>query len=171
MNQAKIGEFLKKLRKQKGLTQEQFAEIVNVSNRTVSRWENGYNLPDLDVLIEIADYYEVDLREILNGERKDEEMNKDIEETILRSAEYSNTQAEKYAKRAQMILIISAILLLISELICRTELGEIPILNSISDFSDGAAIGMLLVAIITMSRYGHRIRAFKQRLIKRNKEI
>ena len=70
-----------------------------------------------------------------------------------------------------MILIISAILLLISELICRTELGEIPILNSISDFSDGAAIGMLLVAIITMSRYGHRIRAFKQRLIKRNKEI
>ena len=41
MNQAKIGEFLKKLRKQKGLTQEQFAEIVNVSNRTVSRWENG----------------------------------------------------------------------------------------------------------------------------------
>lgn len=49
MNQQKIGEFLKELRKQKGLTQEQFAEIVNVSNRTVSRWENGNNLPDLDL--------------------------------------------------------------------------------------------------------------------------
>lgn len=70
MNQQKIGEFLKELRKQKGLTQEQFAEIVNVSNRTVSRWENGNNLPDLDILIEISDYYEIDLRELLNGERK-----------------------------------------------------------------------------------------------------
>ena len=56
MNQQKIGEFLKELRKQKGLTQEQFAEIVNVSNRTVSRWENGNNLPDFAILIEISYY-------------------------------------------------------------------------------------------------------------------
>ena len=62
MNQQKIGAFLKVLRKQKGLTQEQIAEKFNVSNRTVSRWENGYNLPGLDILIEISDYYEVDLR-------------------------------------------------------------------------------------------------------------
>ena len=82
MNQQKIGEFLKELRKQKGLTQEQFAEIVNVSNRTVSRWENGNNLPDLDILIEISDYYEIDLRELLNGEKKGEKMLKDVEETV-----------------------------------------------------------------------------------------
>lgn len=62
MDQAKIGAFLKGLRKEKGLTQEQFSEIVHVSNRTVSRWENGNNLPDLDILLEIADFYEVDLR-------------------------------------------------------------------------------------------------------------
>lgn len=62
MNQIKIGEFLKELRKEKGLTQEQLAEKLNVSRRTVSRWETGNNLPDLDVLIEMADYYEVDLR-------------------------------------------------------------------------------------------------------------
>ena len=68
MNQQKIGVFLKVLRKQKGLTQEQIAEKFNVSNRTVSRWENGNNMPDLDILIEISDYYEVDLRELLDGE-------------------------------------------------------------------------------------------------------
>lgn len=62
MNQIKIGEFLKELRKEKGLTQEQLAEKLNVSRRTVSRWETGNNLPDLDVFIEMADYYEVDLR-------------------------------------------------------------------------------------------------------------
>lgn len=41
MNQIKIGQFLKELRKEKGLTQEQFAEQFNLSRRTVSRWENG----------------------------------------------------------------------------------------------------------------------------------
>ena len=41
MNQQKIGSFLKELRKEKGLTQEQFSEIMNVSGRTVSRWETG----------------------------------------------------------------------------------------------------------------------------------
>ncbi len=51
MNQVKIGKFLKELRKQKGLTQEQIAEKFHVSNRTISRWENGNNMPDLDVLM------------------------------------------------------------------------------------------------------------------------
>lgn len=65
----KIGEFLKQLRKEKGLTQEQPAERFCVSRRSVSRWETGSNLPDVDILIEMADYYEVDLREIMDGER------------------------------------------------------------------------------------------------------
>ena len=65
MDQKKIGVFLKELRKEKELTQEQLAEIVQVSNRTVSRWENGNNMPDLDILIELSDFYEVELREIL----------------------------------------------------------------------------------------------------------
>ncbi len=70
MNQEKIGRFLKELRKQKGLTQEQIAEKFNVSNRTISRWENGYNMPDIDILIEISDYYEVDLRKFLMAKGK-----------------------------------------------------------------------------------------------------
>ena len=51
MNQVKIGRFLKELSKKKGLTQEQIAEKFHVSNRTISRWENGNNMPDLDVLM------------------------------------------------------------------------------------------------------------------------
>lgn len=167
MNQVKIGTFLKELRKQKGLTQEQFAEIVNVSNRTVSRWENGYNLPDLDVLIELADYYEVDLREILDGERKGDKMNKDLEETILKTTDYTNTQTELYIKRVRFVFLISAIFWFVSQLINHTELDEIAVLTAISDFAEGVAIGMLFVGLIITSRYGNRIRAFKQRLLKR----
>jgi transcriptional regulator with XRE-family HTH domain len=50
VDQKKIGWFLKELRKEKEMTQEQIAEQFNVSSRTVSRWENGYNMPDLDIL-------------------------------------------------------------------------------------------------------------------------
>ena len=50
MDQQKIGGFLKELRKERGVTQEQLAQILGVSNRSVSRWENGNNLPDLDLL-------------------------------------------------------------------------------------------------------------------------
>ena len=55
MDQQKIGRFLKDLRKEKNLTQEQLAERFQISRRTVSRWETGSNLPDLDLLIEMAD--------------------------------------------------------------------------------------------------------------------
>lgn len=82
MNQIEIGKFLQQLRKEKGLTQEQLAERFQIARRTVSRWETGSNLPDLDLLIELSDFYAVDLREILNGERTDKKMNKDMEETV-----------------------------------------------------------------------------------------
>ena len=49
VDQVKIGNFLKKLRKEKGITQEQLAEILNVSGRTVSRWETGNNMPDISI--------------------------------------------------------------------------------------------------------------------------
>ena len=65
MNQQKTGELLKRLRKEKGLTQEQLAEKFYVSSRTVSRWETGSNMPDVALLIELADFYDVDIREII----------------------------------------------------------------------------------------------------------
>ena len=80
MAQRQIGAFLRGLRKEKVLTQEQFSEIVHVSNRTVSRWEKGNHLPDLDILLEIDDFYEVDLREILNGAWQSTDVNKAVEE-------------------------------------------------------------------------------------------
>lgn len=167
MNQQKIGEFLKELRKQKGLTQAQFAEIVNVSNRTVSRWENGNNLPDLDILIEISDYYEIDLRELLNGERKNEKMNKEAEETVLKAVEYTNTETECYARRVHWLLLAGAVFWFTALLIQHTELAQFTIINNFSDFAEGAACGMLICGIIITSKYEKRLRDFKKRLLNR----
>ena len=69
MNQIKIGEFLKELRKEKGLTQEQFAEQFNVSRWSISRWETGYSLPDNSVMLKLCDIFGISVNELLSGER------------------------------------------------------------------------------------------------------
>lgn len=106
MNIAKIGKLLQTLRKEKGITQEQLAEQVGVTRRTVSRWETGSNMPDLDVLIELSDFYAVDLRKILSGERNDEYMNEEVKETVLCVAAYSNEEKRRLLQRIHWIFII-----------------------------------------------------------------
>ena len=86
MDQIKTGSFLKELRKEKKLTQEKLAETLGVSNRTVSRWETGTNLPDISLLVEIADFYDVDVREIIDGERKSEMMDQETREVAGKMA-------------------------------------------------------------------------------------
>ena len=94
MDQVKIGSFLKELRKEKNLTQEKLAEQLHVSNRTVSRWETGSNMPDIGMLVEIADFYDVSIPEIINGERKSEKMNQETRDTAAAMAEYSRNEVK-----------------------------------------------------------------------------
>jgi transcriptional regulator with XRE-family HTH domain len=167
LDQKKIGALLKKLRTERGLTQEQFAELVMVSNRTVSRWENGNNMPDLDILIQISDYYEIDLRELLDGERKSENMNRELEENVLKAVEYTNCETERYTKKVHRLLFVVAIFWFVSQFIGHTGLAGNNILNAICDFAEGAVCGMTICGLVVTGRYGQRIRAFKQRLLKR----
>ena len=116
MDQKKIGLFLKELRKEQNLTQEQLAEKFNISSRSVSRWETGTNLPDLSILVELADYYDIDIREIIEGERKNE-MNKETKETLTKVAEYAEQNTNQLKKKmvdnclAALILVFFCILL------------------------------------------------------------
>ena len=84
MDQIKIGAFIKELRKEKRLTQEQLAEKLNVSGRTVSRWETGTNMPDISLLTELAEFFDVSIPEIIDGERKSENMKEELKETELK---------------------------------------------------------------------------------------
>ena len=91
MEQQKIGSFLKELRKEQNLTQEQFAEQLDVSGRSVSRWETGINMPDISLLVEIAEFYDVSISEIIDGERKSGKMNEEVKETALKLSDYTET--------------------------------------------------------------------------------
>ncbi len=111
MDQIKIGSFLKQLRKEKGITQDEFAEKLGVSNRTVSRWETGSNVPDISLLVDIADFYDVDVREIIEGEKKSEMMNEEIRDTAEKMAVYAGAEKSKLLKFAQIFGIIGIIAL------------------------------------------------------------
>lgn len=69
MNNLKIGSFLQALRKARGLKQSDVADYFEISAKTVSKWECGDSLPEIPMLKALAEYYDVTVDEILNGER------------------------------------------------------------------------------------------------------
>ena len=133
MNQIKIGSFLKELRKEKGLTQEQLAEALNVSNRSVSRWETGSTMPDLSILITLAEYYDVEVREIIDGERKSEAMNQEMKETLQKVADYTETQNLKSMRVGILTMCIVFVILVIISM--GKEVSPAPLVSMICAYN------------------------------------
>ncbi|MBQ2650827.1 MAG: helix-turn-helix domain-containing protein [Clostridia bacterium] len=163
MDQKKTGEFLKQLRKEKSLTQEQLAEQFFVSGRTVSRWETGSNMPDLSVLVELADYYDVDIREIIDGERKSEKMDKELKDTVLKIAEYSNEDKLKVTKRMHLLFIGGLIAAVIYMMLVFADRAD----NFLGGMCLGITFGMMIVGVIMTSKYAAKIREIKANLLKK----
>lgn len=175
MNQQRTGEFLKHLRKEKELTQEQLAEHFAVSSRTVSRWETGSNMPDLDILIELADFYNVDIREIIDGKRKSENMNSETKETLLKVAEYAD--AEKRKLKAKMLNFSVGIFIFLV-IFCLSDTGifnSLPIEpnENINDFLRGFSLGIAMAAlglnILYLCGFLDKAREYKLKIFRRNK--
>ena len=110
MDQKKIGLFLRELRNEKNLSQEQLAEEFGVSSRSISRWENGNTMPDISIIIELADFYDVDIREIIHGERKSENMDKELKDTLVTVADYTNNENGKIMQSAVNMAIITSVI-------------------------------------------------------------
>ena len=106
MDQQKTGCFLKELRKAKNLTQEQLAERLNISGRTVSRWETGNNMPDISLLVELAELYDVSIPEIIDGERKSETMEKEVKEVAEKMSDYAGTEKETLIKNIRNLSLM-----------------------------------------------------------------
>jgi len=68
MNCSKVGALLYRLRKEQGLTQKQVADQMNISDKTISKWERGFGCPDVSLLGELSSLFEVNIEKILNGD-------------------------------------------------------------------------------------------------------
>ena len=165
MDLIKTGKFLQLLRKETRFTQEELAEKLNVSRRTVSRWETGTNMPDLDILMELSDLYEVDLREILSGERKSERMNEELKETVLQVADYSNEEKTRLLRRMHWLFIAGLIGFATFLVITLLGLDTTSPYEGIGSFGLGIAFGMVILGVVFTSKYAAKIRRFKLRLL------
>ena len=167
MDLVKTGAFLKELRKEKNITQEQLAEEMGVSRRTVSRWETGSNMPDMDVLIDISDFYEVDLREILDGERKSEQMDKEMKDTVLKVAEYENEGKKRIAVVIIVYSVLGILALLANLMMSMIEMPD----TFLTGFLKGMTVAMALIALILGIIYAtgtlNKLYSFKKRLFEK----
>lgn len=169
MDQQKVGRFLRELRQERSITQERAAEILGVSNRSISRWENGVTMPDLDLLIQIAKYYDVEIGEILDGGRKGRDMDKKTEETVLKIADYSSTEKIAFSKKLCYVFMIGLAAFIIYMAIDILGLMDTKVYSKIADFMLGLVLGDLLLGVLYSSRYITKIKAIKKRLLKRDK--
>lgn len=108
MNQEKIGKFIAECRKNKKLTQEQLAQKLGISNRAVSKWERGLNMPDASLMLELSKILEISVNELLSGE-------------IIKEKEYMNKAEEKLIELKETLersnkrfLVLEVILIVIS---------------------------------------------------------
>ena len=165
MNQKKIGDFLRKLRHEKELTQIQLADILFVSNKSISRWEKGKGLPDIDILIELARFYGVSLEELLDGQRN--EMTDNVENTVLKVAELENEEKKKMKNITQILVLFSMVLMIISYILSN-YLNKNDIIDFIYGFCNGVTFATLALTLIVTGRWGLKIREFKERITKRD---
>ncbi|MBR1797560.1 MAG: helix-turn-helix transcriptional regulator [Clostridiales bacterium] len=169
MDQQKIGAYLRELRKAKGITQEQLADKFYVTRRTVSRWETGSNMPEIEIMIELADYYEVDLRDLLRGERKEDIMNTEIKETAMAVAEYSSEDKKKVTRRFNYIFIAATVCLIgfLITLFAMPDGYSSPILDFIQGVTLGVSLGALILGILLTSGVMEKFAAAKRALMKK----
>lgn len=103
MDLVKIGEFIADLRKEQGLTREQFGEKLGVTNKTISRWETGAYLPPAEALLAMSEIFHVNINEILSGRRLNEETYKDAAEEnfnrLIQTSIFSHKEKVEYYKK------------------------------------------------------------------------
>ena len=73
MDQEKVGRIIKTLRKDKGMTQRELSEMLNVTDRAVSKWERGLGCPDVSLLTSLSEIFSVDIESIIEGDMEENE--------------------------------------------------------------------------------------------------
>lgn len=96
MDQERIGKFIAKCRKNKKMTQQDLAEKLGVTDRAISNWENGKNMPDLSLFKPLCVILDITINDLLSGEKvKNDEYQERLEENIVNTIDYTSRKMEK----------------------------------------------------------------------------
>ena len=156
MNQDKIGKFILECRKAKKLTQSELAEKLGVTDKSISNWENGRNMPDLSLFKPLCKILDITINDLISGEKvtKDKYQEK-LEENIISTIDYTNKKMSEKNNFIGIILIVFGIMIAI------TAMTIFP-----SESSWGSIYSVLggIVSLIGISRFSKKLN-YRKRLI------
>ena len=156
MNQEKIGKFIAECRRQRKMTQSELGERLGVTEKSISNWENGRNMPDLSLFKPLCDELNISLNDFMSGEKvKEKEYQEKLEENIINTIDYSNRKIESRNIFIGLILIVFGVLISI------TAVGIFP-----SESSWGSIYSVFggIISLIGVSRFTKRL-TYGKRLI------
>lgn len=153
MDQKKIGKFIADERKLKKITQLELAEMLGVSDRAISNWENGKNMPDLSLFKPLCDILGISINELMSGERlNDDEYNDKLEENFINTIDYIDKRNVRNSdKKNILFLIISIIGFCLNQLV----------------FKDNELLNYVNVVCMILCVYSLKQLAIKYRFVRR----
>ena len=115
MNQEKIGKFILELRREKNMTQQELADKIGVTDRAISKWENGRGMPDLSLMIPLCKELDITINELISGEKiEKKDYQSKLEENIVKTIDYTNRRIINKDKIFKIVVgtIITIILII-----------------------------------------------------------
>lgn len=156
MNQEKIGKFIATCRREKKITQSELSEQLGVTDRSVSNWENGKNMPDLSLFRPLCEILGITINELLSGEKLNKEKYQEkFEKNIVDTIDYSTKKMNKYSQVISLIIIIFGLFI---------SLSAIMIFPSESSWGSVYSVFGIIVFMIGISRIINTIAWYKKLL-------
>lgn len=148
MNQIKIGKFIQQQRKEKNITQSELAEKLNITDRAISKWENGICMPDVDNINELCKILNITINDLFSGEVVDmKENEKKLEQNLLEMTRLKEERDRQLLALEIFIGIVSSVILIGSILLVGTlEISKFPatIIITISSIIFATGMGLAL---------------------------
>lgn len=146
MNQLATGKFISQKRKQKNLTQEQLAEKLGVSNKTVSKWETGKCMPDYSVVKALCDELEITVAELMDGEKSEEKSVRTYDEEQIMDLLKKIQDLEKQKELLYGVLLI--VMGIALQALSHTLGG-----SDVKDFFSGLLLGISIAEMLVVGVY------------------
>lgn len=146
MNTIKTGNFIAECRKEKGLTQNNLAEKLGITNRAVSKWETGKSLPDASIMLELCEILEINVNELLKGERIITENYREIAEKNLKEMIELEIKKNKSLVKAETFITVTSLIISLIMIICGVFTAEYsPVISIILLYSGAAFVSVSLI--------------------------
>lgn len=173
MNQEKIGKFISELRKENNMTQEQLAEKVGVTDKSISRWENGNTMPDISILVQLSEILNTTLPELINGRKMTKDELLAQKETINNLIKLETENQVGYNQKALGLLSIGISLTTLELVDNNIHYLEYIFTQNASQFVDGLMVGLAIVfnicGIYSIAKYNKKEKE-KVKLLEKKKK-